>query len=116
MGRRNDGGAEAQMSTFTIQHDTRRYGDETGGLKAFGARIVVSGVTAEQAEEIAAALSGWCDAGLTDLYEVQTTENNTALAIAREELRFAPDGSVVHDPATCWHCLNPLSSGASCVG
>lgn len=59
------------MSTFTIKHDTRRYGDQTGGLTHFGPRIVVSGVTADQAQAIAAAMSDCFDAGLTDQYVVQ---------------------------------------------
>lgn len=69
------------MSTFTIKHDTERYG-ETRGLKCFGSRFDVSGVTSEQAEGIASALTNYFDAGLTDQYVVESAENTPAIAIA----------------------------------
>lgn len=117
--------------SFVIKHDTDRYG-ETSGLRLFGARMVVSGVTAEQAESIADALSFY-DAGLTDQYLVESPENTPRLAIA-EYMQGTPDGVPPqaepktshdtltaqitaqrdliaeefqsHDPATCWWCLN----------
>jgi hypothetical protein len=67
---------------FTIRHDTARYGDETSGLKMFGPRVVVSGVTEGQADEIAGAMSSCFDAGLTDQYVVESAENAPAMAIA----------------------------------
>lgn len=70
------------MNTFTIKHDTQRHGESTAGLILFGPRVVVSGVTAEQAEAIADAMSGYSDAGLTDQYVVESAENTPALAIA----------------------------------
>lgn len=70
------------MRTFTIEHDTKRYGDSTGGLKHFGPRIVVSGVTAEQAEAIADAMSGCFDAGLTDQYVIQRCTASPAVLMS----------------------------------
>ena len=70
------------MSTFTIKHDTQRYGDNTAGLILFGPRVVVSGVTADQAGAIADAMSGYSDAGLTDQYVVEMPENTPELAIS----------------------------------
>ena len=50
------------MKEFIILHDTDRYG-ETKGSEKFGKRIIVWG-SQEQTEEVAAALSGYFDAGL----------------------------------------------------
>ena len=70
------------MSTFTIEHDTRRYGDQTKGLKEFGSRVAVSGVTADQAESIAAAMSSFMDAGLTDQYLVARCDPSAAVLMS----------------------------------
>ena len=55
--------------TWTILHETHRYG-ETKGMNVFGSSMSISGVTEDQAESIAAALSGYFDAGLTDQFFV----------------------------------------------
>ncbi len=68
--------------TFVIKHDTQRYGDNTEGLRRFGARVIISGVIADQAEAIADAMSSYSDAGLTDQYVVESPENTPSLAIA----------------------------------
>lgn len=83
------------MSTFTIKHDTERYG-ETRGLKCFGSRFDVSGVMSEQAEEITTALS-FQDAGLTDQYVVESAENTPAIAI--EEYNNLKSRVALHDAA-----------------